>query len=219
MSGNVTEPGPAALHDAYAAEYDDQVRASECYLAEVLFGLIYERLSPGERALDLGIGSGLAAAPLARVGLQVYGVDFSPAMLDLCRAKGIAAELKQHDLRDVPWPYPTAIFEHVVSCGLLHFIPDLEAIFAEAGRVTRPGGSFAFTTKAPQAGGDKELQYERQAAGDLEVYNHFPGYIEALMAHGGFERWKVLRCFVGRDLFIVWAARKPEEAGRHDHSG
>lgn len=208
MSENATSPDPAALHDAYAAEYDDQVRASECYLAEVLFGLIYEGLSPGERVLDLGIGSGLAAAPLARAGLQVYGVDFSPAILDLCRAKGIAAELKQHDLRDVPWPYPTAIFDHVVSCGLLHFIPDLEAIFAEAGRVTRPGGSFAFTTKAPQAGGDKELPYERQAAGDLEVYNHFPGYLEALLARGGFARWKMLRCFVGRDLFVAWAARK-----------
>jgi 2-polyprenyl-3-methyl-5-hydroxy-6-metoxy-1,4-benzoquinol methylase len=41
--------------------------------------------------LDAGIGSGLSAQLLARAGLEVYGMDFSPAMVEVCRAKGFLA--------------------------------------------------------------------------------------------------------------------------------
>lgn len=88
----------AARHDAYAADYDNQVRASNCLIAEALFGLSFEYLQPGQRLLDLGIGSGLSAILFDKAGLHVYGMDFSPAMLELCRSKGIAIELKRHDL-------------------------------------------------------------------------------------------------------------------------
>ena len=71
----------ATLHDAYAADYDAQVSAYDCYLAEALFGLCYDFVQPGQSLLDLGIGSGLSAAPFARAGLRVAGMDFAPAML------------------------------------------------------------------------------------------------------------------------------------------
>ena len=84
----------ATLHDAYAADYDAQVSAYDCYLAEALFGLCYDFVQPGQSLLDLGIGSGLSAAPFARAGLRVAGMDFAPGMLDLCRAKIRRAELE-----------------------------------------------------------------------------------------------------------------------------
>jgi predicted TPR repeat methyltransferase len=125
----------ASLHDAYAAGYDDQVEAYEAYTAEALFGLCYALVAPGERLLDLGIGSGLSAALFARAGLRVDGMDFSAAMLDLCRAKGICDDLKRHDLQDLPWPYGQAAYDHVTCCGVLHFIADPAPIFREAARV------------------------------------------------------------------------------------
>jgi len=79
------------LHDSYAADYDNQVQAYDCHMAEVLFGLCYEFIQPDQRLLDVGIGSGLAALPFAKAGLEISGMDFSPAMLAICRAKGIAA--------------------------------------------------------------------------------------------------------------------------------
>lgn len=206
------ESHPAVLHDAYAAEYDDQVRAYECYLAEVLFGLSYEYIQPGERLLDLGIGSGLSAAPFAKAGLRVWGVDFSPAMLDVCRAKGIAEGLKVHDLQVAPWPYAAGAFDHVISCGLLHFIANLDAIFSETARVLRPGGLFTFTTKSPASAEIPQRRYERQStAGGPDVFDHFPAYLAALIAGNGFERLKVVRCFVGQDIFYAWAIRKMGE--------
>ncbi len=142
-------PTNSSRHDAYAADYDNQVQACDCHIAEVLFGLCYEFVQPRQCLLDLGIGSGLSAALFAKAGLEVHGMDFSPAMLEICRAKGFLADIQQHDLAVTPWPYPTSHFDHLVACGVFHFIPELESIFAEAARVLQIGGMFAFTTKAP----------------------------------------------------------------------
>ena len=197
-----------ALHDAYAADYDAQVIAYDCFIAEALFGLCYEFVRPGEILLDVGIGSGLSAAPFARAGLRVSGMDFAPAMLDLCRAKGIAEELRRHDLQDTPWPYDAASFDHVICVGVCHFIGGLEAVLAEVGRVLRPGGLFAFTTKWPTAPLAPDVPFERQEAGGLAVFSHAPETVAALMAGAGFDRVRQLRCFVGPELFAVWLTRK-----------
>ena len=60
-----------AQHDSYAADYDAQVRAYDCHIADLLFGLCYEFTRPGQSLLDVGTGSELAAQPFARAGLQV----------------------------------------------------------------------------------------------------------------------------------------------------
>lgn len=199
----------AALHDAYAAAYDGQVRAYECYLAEVLFGLAYEYIRPGERLLDVGIGSGLSAAPFAAAGLMVYGMDFSPAMLEQCRAKGFAANLRQHDLQQLPWPYADEAVDHLIACGVFHFLPELENIFHESARTLHGGGMMAFTTKSPTSPLAEGQTYSRPAsAGGLDIFEHDPSAVEAILGASGFRRLKALRCFVGDDIFHAWVAQK-----------
>ncbi len=197
----------ATLHDAYAAEYDSQVRAYDCYLADALFGMCYEYLQPGERLLDAGIGSGLSSILFAKAGLIVYGMDFSPVMLELCRAKGFAAELKEHDLLQTPWPYPAGAFDGMVCCGVLHFLPDLEVIFSEAKRTLRKDGLFAFTTKAPPADDPGHGKYYREKVGELDVFSHHPEYLAALLEQFRFKRLKQLKCTVGQDAHI-WVSGK-----------
>jgi predicted TPR repeat methyltransferase len=201
----------ASLHDAYAADYDRQVGAYDCHVADLLFGLCYEYLQPGQTLLDLGIGSGLSALPFAKAGLKVYGMDFSTAMLEICRAKRIAAELKQHDLQQVPWPYPSDGFDHLVCCGVLHFIPDLGAVFDEAERVLRKGGVFAFTTKAPTPAENRAEKYDRQSVGGFEIYSHFQSYLDILLAQHSFQRLKLQRCFAGEDIFALWVVAGTRE--------
>ena len=46
-----------------------------------------EQLAQGGRALELAIGTGRIALPLAEKGIRVEGIDFSPAMLAKLRAK------------------------------------------------------------------------------------------------------------------------------------
>ncbi len=53
--------------------------------ADVLAGLA--GLAAGGRALELGIGTGRIALPLARRGVQVHGIDMSRAMVARLRAK------------------------------------------------------------------------------------------------------------------------------------
>jgi len=202
----------AAIHGAYAANYDRQVRAYGCYLAEASFGLCYEFIQPGQNLLDLGIGSGLSAALFARAGLRVHGMDFSPAMLEICQAKGIAEELKQHDIQQIPWPYLDKTFDHLVCCGVLHFIPELEGIFGEASRVLEEGGLFVFTTKCPTSLDARQRNYDQQTGDGLDVFAHSPEYLKALLEQAHFARWKVLRCFVGQDIFYIWTVQKRDKS-------
>jgi len=89
-----------------AAEvYDDEPRGDES--AAVAF---LERLATGGPALELAIGTGRIALPLAAQGLHVDGVDLSPEMVAKLRAKAGGDELSVTigDFADVPVPgsYP-----------------------------------------------------------------------------------------------------------------
>lgn len=65
----------AEIYDDWYSDYDE---AAVELLAE---------LARGGRALELGIGTGRVALPLARTGIEVHGIDASPAMVAKLRAK------------------------------------------------------------------------------------------------------------------------------------
>ncbi len=70
-----------------AAAYDES--AAEMFRADVVepaVGFLAE-LAGGRRALELGIGTGRIALPLARRGVPVHGIDLSRAMVAGLRAK------------------------------------------------------------------------------------------------------------------------------------
>jgi SAM-dependent methyltransferase len=70
-----------------AARYDESTAAmSEPGVVESAVGLL-ARLAGGGRALELGIGTGRIALPLARRGVPVHGIDLSQAMVARLRAK------------------------------------------------------------------------------------------------------------------------------------
>ncbi|MGH2487095.1 MAG: class I SAM-dependent methyltransferase, partial [Ktedonobacterales bacterium] len=66
------------------AEIYDESDRREDTLATVAF---LEQLADGGRALELAIGTGRVALPLAARGVRVEGIDFSPAMVARLRAK------------------------------------------------------------------------------------------------------------------------------------
>ena len=150
--------------------------------------------------LDTGIGTGLSALPFSRAGLEVYGLDGSAEMLQICRRKNIAIELKQWDLRIVPWPYPDQFFDHVVACGLFHFFSDLEPAFWETARLVKLQGIFAFTIKAPEPDSESGIvpKYTSTTIDGVQIFSHHEIYIKELLTRMGFERMKELRFLQSR---------------------
>ncbi len=92
------EPGRSFDEDA-AAVYDDEPRGDE--EAAVAF---LERLAGGGRALELAIGTGRIALPLAARGVPVEGIDISGPMVARLRAKpgGDRIPVTMGDFADVP---------------------------------------------------------------------------------------------------------------------
>lgn len=75
---------PALSFGEDSAEKYDEANPREDTLATVAF---LEQLAAGGPALELAIGTGRVALPLAARGIRVDGIDFSPAMVARLRAK------------------------------------------------------------------------------------------------------------------------------------
>ena len=69
--------------DDAAESYDEFSRRGD----EVATVAFLEQLARGGPALELAIGTGRIALPLAAQGIQVAGIDFSPSMIAKLRAK------------------------------------------------------------------------------------------------------------------------------------
>ncbi|MEW6267340.1 MAG: class I SAM-dependent methyltransferase [Thermodesulfobacteriota bacterium] len=91
---------------------------------------------PGERLLDVGCGPGWHLQAFKRIGLNVAGLDPSPAMLEMARSRlGQAAEI--HSGRAEDLPFEDGEFDIVVFITCLEFVEDPLAALAEAARVAR----------------------------------------------------------------------------------
>ena len=89
----------AAFGPSVAARYDDEPRGDEEESAACL-----AQLAGDGPALELAIGTGRVALPLAATGVRVDGIEVSQAMVDRLRAKpgGDALDVTLGDFADVP---------------------------------------------------------------------------------------------------------------------
>ncbi|TMB63540.1 MAG: ubiquinone/menaquinone biosynthesis methyltransferase [Chloroflexi bacterium] len=105
------------------------------------------RLGDGERALDIGTGTGDLAFDLLGASdptSRVAGVDLSTAMLERARhraaRRGLAARYETARADGQRLPYPNASFDRVVASFTVRNFGDLGAGLREMRRVLRPGG-------------------------------------------------------------------------------
>lgn len=100
-------------------------------------------VTAGQRALDVGCGTGALTAELVRrLGAErVAGCDPSPAMLATCRERLADVELAQAPAEALP--FDDATFDVVLAQLVLHFATDAERAVQEMRRVVVPGGRLA----------------------------------------------------------------------------
>ncbi|MDQ2983397.1 MAG: methyltransferase domain-containing protein [Actinomycetota bacterium] len=145
----------AAGYDAIAALYDEWSRS---VVEDVGFYVEEARATGNGPVVELGIGTGRIGVPVAEAGVRVIGVDSSPGMLEVCRARAEELDvadqldLRVGDLADPP------VKEHVQLVmvpfrSYLHLHTDKERLRAlEAAReLLVPDGKLVFDVFAPGA--------------------------------------------------------------------
>jgi ubiquinone/menaquinone biosynthesis C-methylase UbiE len=120
-----------------------------------IYDRIFEPLNSGLRALgvrmyppfegmsvlDVGCGTGIHLARYQKAGCNVYGIDLSPAMLEVARKRlGEGANLRVGDASNMP--YPDTEFDLILMFTVLHEMPHnvRSAVIDETKRVLKEDG-------------------------------------------------------------------------------
>ena len=101
------------------------------------------------RVLDVGAGPGylLEEIHCLKPGIELHGLDISPAMIELARKRlgNVYADLRVGDIRKTE--YPDGCFDIVTSTGSLYLWDEPEKGLTEIYRILKSGGSaFIFET-------------------------------------------------------------------------
>jgi len=181
--------------------YDNCAIEYQWHGHEIVFGLLFEYLKKGQNLLDLGIGTGLSSTYFNQLELKIYGTDISKEMLGLCKKKRFAEDLKIMDLVKDPFPFEDSYFDYVISCGVFHFIKDLNPIFKKTRNVLKNRGIYSFTVKdTPEPDlGIVESFYEDAGA---IIYSHSDKYIEKLSEEYKFRHLKKQK-FLGENNILL----------------
>ena len=145
------DSGPQSLSFDRAAPLYDATRGYTPDVAEQIGAAIVEAASaqPETRFLEVGVGTGRIALPIARLGYDYTGVDISEEMMARLRDKAAALSEGAKPLRlqaviadMTALPFPDASFDVAVAVHVFHLVRAWKQAVDEVLRVLRPGGCF-----------------------------------------------------------------------------
>jgi ubiquinone/menaquinone biosynthesis C-methylase UbiE len=129
-----------AYYDEFSKHYEDHRRPNDPHgyhaLLDDLEIELVERYGAGKDVLECGCGTGLILERVNRFARRAAGIDLSPGMLELAKARGL-------DVREgsvTALPFEDASFDVACSFKVLAHVPDIGKALSEMARVTRPGG-------------------------------------------------------------------------------
>ncbi|MDC7127264.1 MAG: class I SAM-dependent methyltransferase [Spirochaetales bacterium] len=199
--------------DGHAGKYDKKAEKAKWHAPEIVFGLAFDYIMAGESILDLGIGTGLSSKLFSKAGLKVYGMDFSEKMLEECRKKNFAEDLRQHDLSSLPYPFDDSSMNHAISVGVFQLIEDTGPIFREAKRIIKKDGLFSFAAMHRKDSEDKDKQINPKVCGGkpFTVYSQSEEETKSLLSSTGFKllhKIEFSAVHAGKKTsFVVYTAR------------
>ena len=161
---------------------------------------------PVGRLVDIGTGTGRMIELFGREAQQALGIDRSPDMLRVARAKlaeaGLEAELRQGDMYALPLPSGSA--DTVIIHQVLHYAQQPAAAVSEAARLLAPGGRLLIVDFAPH---DREELRTRDAHARLGFADEaMLKWLEAAGLQG-----RVVEHLEGGELTVtIWAGEQSE---------
>jgi predicted TPR repeat methyltransferase len=167
------------IYKTFAASYetrmlDDLKYAGPQRIEDGLKAVIGDRREL--RVLDLGCGSGLSGAMIKPRATSLTGVDLSPEMLELARARNIYDRLEQGEITEWLGREETP-FDLIMSCDCLIYFGDLGAIVQAAAKRLVPGGVFAMSMER----GLRDPYFLT----DTGRYTHHPDHVRDVAAKAG----------------------------------
>src|SRR5688500_12592442 len=126
--------GPAEVYDQFIGRYSPLLAQAMCETADI---------RPGQRALDVGCGSGALVARLADLlgAENVAGIDPSEPFVGASRARVPGARILVGSAESIP--FGDREFDATLSQLVVNFLADPEQGLREMSRVTREGGVVA----------------------------------------------------------------------------
>jgi SAM-dependent methyltransferase len=179
--------GSATYGDRFADVYDDWYADVTDASACVALVADLARSSGGGTVLELGVGTGRLAVPLATAGVPVVGIDASAAMLDRMAAKpgGDRVEAVLGDMAEPPLgdrSFGVVLIAYNTLFNLVDVADQARCLAGVAARL-EPGGSLLVEAFVPEPGRVVEAVAPRTITADrvvLSVSRSDPDRQEAL---------------------------------------
>lgn len=105
------------------------------------------QLKPGEWVLDIGTGTGTAAAFAVGNGRTVVGTDAAPGMLEIARRAHPEIEFIEADFAELP--FADESFDVIIGVHSIQFAADPVRVLGELRRITRPLGRLSLSAPGP----------------------------------------------------------------------
>lgn len=178
-----------ASYDKVADSYSDLTREAltgETYLraALALFADLVHAVGAGPVA-DVGCGPGHVTAHLHNLGIDVFGIDLSPAIIEIARREHPDLRFEVGSMTDLPLA-DASVVALLAFWSLIH-IPDDEipAVFDHFRRVLRPGGPLLLGF---HVGDESRLKTQGYGGHPMKVYTHRrrPDRVAAWLRDAGF---------------------------------